>query len=94
MQLGVDNMELLVKLNIPSPGCASTPEKPDKLVIPLEDEIHQMLEKIDSHHESNVEWRAIKRFYTDLCKAKQTDRVKNLRKMIRPVLAKYGFHVE
>lgn len=86
-------MQLLVKLNIPSPGCAPAPKKQVN-TIPLEDEIRQMLEKVDSHHESNVEWRAIKRFYTDLCKAKQTDRVKSLRKMIQPVLAKYGFHVE
>lgn len=86
-------MQVLIKLAIPNPGtCAPNPGK--EVGTSIEEDVRKMLELIDSYHESAIEWRAIRRFYTDLCRAKQSPRVKNLRKMIRPVLAKYGYHVE
>lgn len=61
---------------------------------PIEDEIRDSLELIESGYESNVEWKAIKGLYTQLTQMKQTERVRNLRSMIKPVLSKYGYHVE
>jgi len=41
-----------------------------------------------------VEWKSLQGFYKQLASMKQTPRVQNLRKMIKPVLSKYGYHVE
>jgi hypothetical protein len=48
---------------------------------------------IESGHDSQVEWRALKKFYKVLCCAKKTDKVLNLKNMIEPILAKYGYPV-
>lgn len=61
---------------------------------PIEDEVRDSLELIESGHDSSIEFKAIKGLYTQLTKLKQTSRVRNLRDMIKPVLSKYGYHVE
>ena len=59
---------------------------------PIEDQVRESLELIESGHESSIEWRAIQGLYEQLTKMKQTPRIRNLRDMIRPVLSKYGYH--
>ncbi len=71
-------------------GVPQEPRKCPKLSI--EDKVKSALELIDSGHESAVEWRMINRLYRDLCKLKKNPRVENLKQMIEPVLAKFGFH--
>lgn len=83
-------MELVLKLKLPPPGITEKPE-PEKS---LEETVREMIEKVDSYEDSAVEWKALKRFYSDLCKCGDNPRAQSLRKMIRPVLAKYGFFVE
>ncbi len=85
-------MELLLKLCIPSPGQPKEPKGPPPR--PIEDEVREMLDLVNSQEESLIEWKALKRFYSDLCKRPQTPRIHNLREMIKPTLARYGFHVE
>lgn len=59
----------------------------------IESQVRGLIDLIDSGHDSNVEWRALKKFYTVLRAAKQTEQVKNLRNMIEPVLSKLGYPV-
>jgi hypothetical protein len=61
---------------------------------PIEDQIRDSLELIESDKGSSIEWRAIRDLYDQLCCMKQSSRVQNLRKMIKPVLAKYGYFKE
>lgn len=60
---------------------------------PLEEEVRDLLLKIDTGgHDANMEWEYLKKIYGGLQNTKQTPRVRNLREMIEPVLAKYGHH--
>ncbi len=59
--------------------------------VPIEDEIRDSLELIESGRDSAIEWRAIRGLYKQLLDMQQTPRVVNLRKMIQPVLNKYGY---
>lgn len=81
-------MEVFVKLKMPEPGCSTKQPAPP----PLEDKVRQAIELIDSGYCSHVEWLMINKLYRKLCGIKQTPRVVNLKKMIEPVLAKYGYH--
>jgi len=87
-------MKLQVMIDMGTPRELRTPEEEHCPRRPIEDEVRESLELIDSGHSSNIEWRAIKGLYAELCKLKQTERVQNLRNMIKPVLSKYGFHME
>lgn len=58
----------------------------------LEDKVREMLDLVDSGHDSTVEFMAIQKLYKELCCKKPSQRVNNLKKMIEPVLAKYGYH--
>lgn len=72
-----------------------TPEKAEVCPKrPIEDEVRDSLELIESDRESSIEFRAIRGLYSQLTKMKQTARVRNLRDMLRPVLAKYGYFNE
>lgn len=86
--------KLTIMIDLGAPKELTRPHEDECKPRPIEDEIRESLELIDSGHESNIEWRAIKGLYSQLTQMKQTSRVKNLRDMIRPVLSKYGFHVE
>lgn len=87
-------MKLQVMIDMGTPKEITRPHEDACEPRPIEDEIRESLELIESGHDSNIEWRAIKGLYSQLTKMKQTSRVKNLRDMIKPVLSKYGFHVE
>ena len=72
------------------PPAPKKPEQPVKESI--EDQVHNMLELIDSNVDSRQEWLVINRLYESLTACKQTPRVQNLIKLIEPRLAKYGYH--
>lgn len=60
----------------------------------LEQEVREMIDLIESGYESSIEWRALKGLYMSLAKKKRTPRIDNLIKMMKPVLSKYGHHIE
>lgn len=83
-------IRIMLDTGTPAPGqtrCAP-PAKES-----IESDVRSMLELVESGHDSNVEWRALKKFYKVLCAAKQTDQVKNLKSMIEPALTKMGYPV-
>lgn len=90
-------VSIVLEMAMPAPGSTSAPgqaeeKKPAKRSI--EDEVRDSLDLINSGYESKIEFRALRKLYDDLCKMKQTDRIKNLRAMIKPTLSKFGYHVE
>jgi hypothetical protein len=75
----------------PTPAeTASAEPKPQKLSV--EDKVRHALDLIESGHTSRVEWKMINGLYTELKKMKPSPRVSNLIDMIKPVLAKFGYH--
>lgn len=87
-------MKISLMIDAGVPQVLRQPEPKKKPDCPsLEEEIRSALQLVESGHDSNVEWRMLKKFYIMLRKAKQTPRVKNLREMIEPALNKYGYPV-
>ena len=60
--------------------------------VPIEDQVRDAIECIESGRNSSVEWIMLNKLYAELRKRKPTPRIKNLIQMIEPVLAKYGYH--
>lgn len=86
--------QITIMLNLGHPGSQSRltpPEKPSKSI---EEEVRESLELVESGHASSVEWRALRGLYASLVKLPQNSRIKQLRKQIKPVLSKYGYHLE
>lgn len=71
-----------------------TPERSERAPSPMspEDRIRRYIELVESGHESSVEWLVLNKMYKDLCSRKKSPRIQNLIDMIKPVLAKYGYH--
>jgi hypothetical protein len=90
----VNSIKVMLELPMPSPAPQAAPAQKSAIQkVPVEDKVREALECIDSGHESGVEWAMINRLYADLCKLKKpTERAENLKKMIEPVLSKYGYH--
>lgn len=82
-------MDLLIKLAIPEPG-KSQPEEE----MSLEEEVRESIKLAESDTASTIEWKALRQLYKHLCKQKQTPEIRNVRKLLKPVLSKYGYHVE
>lgn len=81
--------KITIQLEMPdtaAPSCAAPLPKP------IEDKVREALERVESGYKSDVTWLMIRKLYTKLQGMKQTPRVENLKKMIEPVLAKYGYH--
>lgn len=83
-------MKIAISLSMPEPGSPSCSK--EMLPMPIEDRVKDALDIIDSGHSSPVEWNMINRLYKALCRAKPSKRVENLKNMIEPVLAKFGYH--
>lgn len=84
-------MRIQLDLQMPEPQASTSSEK--CLPIPVEDQVHHMIDLIESGHESGMEWSCINKFYRKLRAQKNpSERVQNLLKMISPVLSKYGYH--
>lgn len=87
-------MKLQVLIDMGTPRELTKPHEDACEPRPIEDEVRDSLELIESGYESSIEWKAIQGLYKQLTQMKQTPRVTNLRDMIRPVLSKYGYHAE
>lgn len=92
-QKPVNSIKLMLELPMPTPAPVPVAPKKEEPEYSVEDKVREALECIDSGHESGVEWAMINRLYADLCKLKKpSKRALNLKKMIEPVLAKFGYH--
>lgn len=84
------SIKVLLEVGMPAPG--QIEKKPEIQKIPVEDQVREALECIDSGHDSAVEWSMINRLYRDLKSLKKpNDRARNLMNMIQPVLEKFGY---
>lgn len=82
--------KIMIEVGMPTPEVSN---KPEIKCPPLEDEVRDALDLIDSGYKSDVEWVMINKLYAELCSLKNpSDRAKNLLNMINPVLAKFGYH--
>lgn len=83
-------MQIKIMLDMPTPeaGKSKYPTKDEKSV---EEEVKEAIEKIDSGHESYVEWKLLNKLAKEL-RSRKDARSKNLMEMIDPVLSKYGMH--
>lgn len=70
----------------PAPPPRTTPH------MTVEQKVQELMDMVDSGHESMVEWDVLTKFYRLLCGCKQTPRVVNLKEMISPLLSKYGYY--
>jgi hypothetical protein len=95
------SMRLLVSLELPkeSHGCGGQCSKCKPPVAEhrkkptVEEQVRSMIDLVQSDRDSSTEWRALRSFYSDLHKMKRTARIENLIKLIKPVLATYGYHL-
>jgi hypothetical protein len=70
------------------------PDKPEEKYKPsLEEQVRCLVDLVESDRDSSQEWKTLRGFYADLLKKKETDQIRNLKNMIKPVLAKYGYHL-
>lgn len=56
----------------------------------IEQQVRECIECIECGNDSKVEWKLLNRTYAKLQKMRKTPRVRNLIKMIEPILAKHG----
>lgn len=73
---------------MPAPGQGAKAPAPG---ISLEAKVRDMLDSIESGHPSAQDWIAINKFYGTI-KDRTDTRSKALKKMIEPVMSKYGQH--
>lgn len=85
---------IVINLTLPAPGERPEIQKKKPKSCSVEEKIRGIIDLVESDRESSQEWKTLRRFYDSLTKMKQTSRVKNLREIIKPVLSKYGYHVE
>ncbi len=84
--------KLMVEIGMPTP-LPTGPRPVKEAKPPVEDQVRDMIDCIEAGHDSRREWATLNKLYTSLnAEKKKTPRVKNLMKMIEPVLSKYGFH--
>lgn len=84
-----------IMLSVEIPKMSSEKQVPKEEKKPLEDKVREALHKIDSGHESHVEWLMIRGLYKQLrCLKKPSTRAKNIMKQIEPVLTKFGYAVD
>lgn len=85
-------MKILIALGMPEPQ-AESPAKPKPAErLSIEDQVRDAIECVESGYRSDVEWVLLNKLYKDLRGRKQTPRIRNLLKMIQPVLSKFGYH--
>lgn len=77
-------------LDMPPPEAGKS-EYPTEPEISIEEEVREAIEKIDSGHDSYVEWKLLNKLAKEL-RSRKDARSKNLLEMIDPVLQKYGLH--
>lgn len=82
----------IVILQMPMPSReVSEKAAADTRKIPVETQIKDMIDCIESGESSAVEWITLNKLYGDL-KDRKDPRALRIKKMIEPTLAKYGQH--
>lgn len=79
----------------PAPAKNSVQEKHEECCKKpsVEERVKHALELIDSGYKSDIQWIMINKLYKQLCEMKKpSERALNIKKMIEPVLAKFGYH--
>jgi 16S rRNA A1518/A1519 N6-dimethyltransferase RsmA/KsgA/DIM1 with predicted DNA glycosylase/AP lyase activity len=66
------------------------PPKSERPRPTVEAKVRSLVEDIENG--DMVNWKLLCKFYKCLCSTKQTPKVKSLRKMISPILHKYGYY--
>lgn len=86
------NISIMLQVGMPDSNTSSiAPVLPQKKSV--EDTVREALDCIESGWNSHVEWNMIRRLYASLENStKKSDRIDNLKKMIYPVLQKYGYY--
>lgn len=57
-----------------------------------EEKVREAIDSIDSGNDSHVEWLLLNKLYKQMCELKRpSPRADNLKKMIEPVLQKFGY---
>ena len=83
-------MSTIVIMQMPEPS-KSKEARPLPEKIPVEAEVRDMIECIESGEDSAVQWITLNKLYGAI-KDRKDSRALNLKKMIEPTLAKYGQH--
>lgn len=81
-------MQIKIMLDMPPPEVDKTKRDEESSI---EDDVREAIEKIDSGHDSYVEWKLLNKLAKEL-RSRKDARSKNLMEMIDPVLQKYGLH--
>ena len=82
-------------LNISLQVLHTPPKKPDIDTQPvsIEDKVRDMIDHVETGYNSKQEWYTLYKLFRGLLNSpKKGPRVQNLINMIRPVMAKYGYH--
>lgn len=89
----VQSIKVMLELPMPAPAPPPIPQKKEESTAPsVEDRVKEAIDCIDSGHDSRIEWSLLTRLYKDLSNLKKpNDRARNLMKLIKPVLAKFGY---
>lgn len=90
-----DAIKLSISLQMPSASSlpdSGTQKHEECHKTPIEDKIKECLENIISDRDSHQDWILVNKVYKSLCsKKKLSSRGRNLKKMIEPILAKFGY---
>lgn len=85
-------ISIMLQVGMPSPEESCKHPKPEQKR-PVEDKVREAIQLVDSGMDSQVEWILLNKLYKSLCELKKpTERAMSLKKMIEPVLSKYGYH--
>ena len=83
-------MDIKLMISVPEPQVTEKAKPAPKLS--PEEKVKHYIELIESGYKSDVEWLILNKIYKQLCGMKQNPRITNIISMIKPVLAKYGYH--
>ena len=84
-------MKIKMMLELDPPSSEKTKQSVVDEGPPVEEQVRQAIEMIDSGHDSYVEWKLLNKLAKEL-RSRKDARSKNLMEMIDPVLQKYGLH--
>lgn len=82
---------ILVEVGVPTPGQYA--ENAPTIRKSVEDKVREAIELVETGYCSDIEWIMLNKLYKQICECKQpNNRMLNIKQMIEPLLAKYGYH--
>lgn len=88
----MSELSLVLKLQLPERKQAPAEAAKTVEKCTPEEQVRKLLEICERGDTSPRPFILLKKIHTALCEKKQTERVLNLRRMIEPLLGKYGYH--